>query len=116
MSLAIATVIDKYVDTKRGHLIFTITPSGTYPTGGDTLNLSGLMPGSSLVPTWVEINGVSGFFYSYVNGTTQANGKVKVFVEQAVATNTPLAEHSNAAYVAGVTGDTITVYCEFKLR
>lgn len=116
MPLAIGTVIDKYYDGKRGHIIFTITPSGTYPTGGDTLNVAGLLPGSSLIPTWTEINGISGFGYSYVNGTTQANGKVKVFVEAAVATNTPLAEHTNVTYVAGVTSDTITVYMEFKTR
>lgn len=115
MALA-ATLVDRYFDGKRGHLIITITASGSYTTGGDTLSLAGLMPGSATVPTWAEIQGVNGFVYAYVAGTTQANGKVKVFVEATVATNTPLAEHTAVAYVAGVTGDTITAYIEFKVR
>lgn len=116
MALAVGSVVDKYFDGKRGHLIITITASGSYTTGGDTLSLANLMPGSGALPTWAEINGINGFSYSYVAGTTQANGKVKVFVEATVATNTPLAEHSAATYVAGVTGDTITAYIEYKVR
>lgn len=117
MALAIGTVIDKYFDGKRGHVIFTITASGNYATGGDTLDLTALkLPGIGQIPTWTEIVGVNGFTYSYVNGTTLANGKMKVFVEATVATNTPLAEHTAVAYVAGVTGDTITAYAEFKVR
>lgn len=110
------TVIDKYFDGKRGHMIIGVTASGNYSTGGDTLNLANLIPGAGTLPTWVELQGINGFVYAYAAGTTQANGKMKVFVEQAVATNTPLAEHSAAAYVAGVTGDTITGYVEFKVR
>src|SRR5215813_12285789 len=102
--MALSLVINKKkYDGKRLEIVGTITASGSYTTGGDTLSLAGLGIQSSLIPFYVEINGVSGFFYAYVNGTTQANGKVKVFVEQAVATNTPLGEHSAAAYVAGVT-------------
>lgn len=115
MALA-ASVTDQYFNTKRLVVIGTITASGSYTTGGDTLSLAGLVKGSGQLPTWCEIQGISGFTYAYVAGTSQATGKMKVFVEQTVATNTPLAEHSAASYVSGVTSDTITFYAEFKLR
>lgn len=116
MALAISSVIDKYFDGKRGHVIVGITASGNYTTGGDTLSLAGLIPGSATIPTWGEITSVAGYVYSYVNGTTQANGKMKVFVATTTGANIPLAEHTAAAYAAGVTGDTIVGYFEFKVR
>lgn len=115
MALAV-TVIDKYFDGKRGHMVIGVTASGNYATGGDTLNLAGLMPGAGTLPTWVELQGINGFIYAYAAGTTQQNGKVKVFVEGTVSANAPLIEHTAAAYVAGVTSDTITGYVEFKVR
>lgn len=112
----VAAITKQYYDGKKVHVIGTITASGSYTTGGDTLSLTGLNIKSSQVPYWLEVQGVNGFNYAYVVGATQATGKVKVFVLQAAATNTPLAEHTAAAYVAGVTGDTITFYAEFEIR
>jgi len=112
----VAAVTKQYYDGKKVHVVGTITASGSYTTGGDTLNLQLLGIKSSQVPYWFEVQGVNGFIYAFVAGTTQANGKVKAFVEATVATNTPLAEHTAAAYVAGITGDTITFYAEFEIR
>lgn len=86
-----------------------IVPSGTYPTGGDTLNLNGLLPGigAGQIPKSVFIAGQAGFMYQYVNGTKMADGKMKVLVATTGGTNLPLGEHTNVTYVAGVSGDTI---------
>lgn len=116
MALTVSSVIDKYFDGKRGHVIVVITASGSYTTGGDTLSLAGLMPGSATIPTWGEVTSVAGYVYSYVNGTTQANGKMKVFVATTSGANIPLAEHTAAAYAGTVTADTIVGYFEFKVR
>jgi len=118
--MALAVVItNKRYDTKTVRVWFTVTASGTYPTGGDTLSFAGLgLQGVSLAPLWCEVQGINGFIYAYVFGSpaSLSNGKMKAFVEQAVATNTPLAEHTNVAYVAGITGDTIVGYADFLLR
>lgn len=86
-----------------------ITASGSYTTGGDTLNLNGILPavGAGQIPRIVLIAGQSGFVYQYVNGTKMADGKMKVLVATTSGTNAPLQEHGATSYVAGVTGDTI---------
>lgn len=116
MPIAVTTT-DSWHDTKRLHVVGTLVFSGTYPTGGDTLNfqsVKGVL--SSLPPVWCDVQGQAGFKYEFATGTTIANGKVLVRVEAAVGTNTPLAEHTNVAYVAGVTGDTVDFHAIFKLR
>lgn len=115
MPLAV-TVNKKKYSGKWLEVMMTIVPSGTYPTGGDTLNLSALGIQSSLVPYFVVIYGIAGFLYSWVPGTTQANGKMKVLVATTGGANIPLAEHTNVTYVAGVSGDTITMKAQFELR
>jgi hypothetical protein len=107
MAIAIAIksrTFDYGTETVRG----TMTFSGNYVAGGDTANLSGatsLLGERALfsggVPLAVWITGINGYNFSYVNGTTPANGKVKV----ATASNT---EHAAAGYVAGVSGDTVS--------
>lgn len=117
MALAVTKQFEKW-DGKVLRVWFAVVASGSYPTGGDTLNFTGLGIHSSLAPIWAEIQGISGFGYNYVFGSpaSQANGKMKVFVEATVATNTPLAEHTAATYVAGVTGDAIVGYADFLIR
>lgn len=93
-----------------------LTFSGSYSTGGDTVNLAGLVPGVGKAPPLkVDINGQSGAEYRWVPGTTMSNGKVKVMVETTVATNTLLSEHTAVSYVAGVTGDTVYADVECEL-
>lgn len=116
MAIAITTA-DSWYDGKRLHVIGTLVFSGTYPTGGDTLSFSGVKGIlSSQPPVWCDVQGQAGFKYEFATGTTIANSKVLVRVEAAVGTNTPLAEHSNVAYVAGVTGDTVDFHGIFKMR
>lgn len=91
-----------------------IVPSGTYPTGGDTLDFSGIgdLPVSQ-PPKMIFLSGQAGFVYSFVPGSTLANGKVKVFCNTAGASNAPLGEHTNATYAGGVSGDTIDFLAVF---
>jgi hypothetical protein len=64
----------------------TVALSGTYPTNGDTLDLSQLGVPSSSIPFFVELleqtpspGPASGYAFSYLPGTTQANGVMEVF-------------------------------------
>ena len=84
----------------------------TYATGGVTCDFSGTVP-SSKVPLRVELTGKAGFIYTYDPGTTIANGKVMVFVNTAGGADTALGQHTAAAVVAGVSGDTIRFTADF---
>lgn len=107
---------------KMLRIYFTVTPSGSYATGGDTLDLTAVfgttgLPGYSFptasLPERVEIQSVKPtsaaqtnlFEYSYVPGTTLANGKFQVFT--GAAAQTALTELSAGAYPAGVTAHVI---------
>lgn len=119
LALATPTVTDSWFDGKRLHVVGTIAIGAsplTYAAGGPVLNFNGVGILSGQVPTRVSIEGQAGFIYRYIKGTTIANGTVTVFAEGTVATNAPLVEHSTAAIVAGVSGDTIAFYAIFKLR
>lgn len=94
-----------------------VTASGSYPAGGDTLDLTDLsgalgqfgVPDGQL-PMWTEIHseasgGASGYVYAYRPGTAQDDGKVQVL--ESAGSGAPLAELGAGAYPAGVTGDKI---------
>ena len=104
------------VDVTQDSLLVrgTLVASGSYVAGGDTLDFSakGDLP-VSIAPRDVFIHGVAGFVYEFVRGTTLANSKVKVRVDGAGGVNVALGEHTAVAYVAGVTGDTITFLAIF---
>lgn len=89
--------------------IGTITISaGDYATGGIALNLlqSGIK--AQRVPLVMEVSGIAGFTYAYVNGTDASNGLLKIFVQDAVAQD-PLVELTDeSAMPAGVLADTIS--------
>lgn len=119
LSTGVVTVTDSWYDGKRQHVVGTIAIGAsplTYAAGGTVtaFNASGVQ--SSLAPSFVLVNGIGGFIYRYVPGTTIANGKLMVFAEGTVATNAPLVEHTVAAVAAGVSGDTISFYAVFKVR
>lgn len=109
-----------------------LTFSGSYSTGGDTLDLGQLFgtqlvgnsaapPGFSLslvtntAPSlWVgEINSqppasgssASGYLYYFKGGTNLNNCKVQIL--QSAAAGNPHTELSAGAYPAGITGDTV---------
>lgn len=115
---AVFTTTDSWHDSKRLHVVGTLALSGTYPAaGGEILNLAGVKGVlSSLPPVWGMIKGISGFMYEWLVGTTIANGAVKVRVNTTPGVNSPFPEHTNVAYVAGVTGDSINFHFIFKLR
>jgi len=94
-----------------------ITASGSYTTGGDTLDLTAFLgvlgqfgvPGDQL-PLWADIqslssSGDSGYVYALRPGATQAGCKLQVF--QCAGSAAPFAELAQTTYPAGVTGDTI---------
>lgn len=115
-ALTSVTVTDFWYDGKREHVVGTITiAAGDYVSGGLTVNFQGIPQiKSSLLPSYVVINGLIGYKYTYLPGTTIANGTIKIFIEQTVATNTPLGEHTAVTLSGNVTGDTITFYAIFK--
>ena len=109
--MAIAVTVSKsWHDGKKFHAVGTLAFSGSYTTGGDTVDLSGGPTKSSRVPIRVTVGGQSGFIYKFAPGTTIANGKVLVFGQQPTSATTgiiALDQIAAAAYPAGVTGDTV---------
>jgi hypothetical protein len=102
--------------------LFTATfsaPTDTYATGGITMDLTqanNLSSTSSLPLTvWVQaINAqpaTNQHYYQYVQGTTQANGKVQIFEGAAEKTNT---QAMNAG--GNENADTIRVVAVFTRR
>lgn len=106
--MPVALVLKSVRHTRRHkEMEYTPTFSGTYPTGGDTVDLTGatnpsLLPGGKpgqALPESLQVIGASGGDGGeMVIGTTNANHKLKLFS----AANTELA---NAAYNAALTGD-----------
>ncbi len=86
----------------------TVAFSGSYTTGGDTLDLSQ----QPLIPTTqpsiqLTLQGQSGYTYVFVPGSALNNGKVKIYS----AGQTELAA---GAYPGAITGDTVTFQGAFK--
>lgn len=111
---AVFALLKQFDEGTFRHVIGTVVFSGTYAgTGGDTLDLTnkGILAGS--IPIDGFINGSAGFRYEWAVGTTLANGKVKIRINDAGGANAANAEHSNASVVAGVTGDTIKAHFYF---
>jgi hypothetical protein len=119
MALAF-TLVDSWDDGQRIHVAGTVAASGSYATGGDTLDLSGL--GALGVPTAQPpvkgtgaMDGLAGYDYCFSPGAAPDANKVKIFEQGASAG--AFAELAAGAYPAGITGDTITFYGVFpKLR
>lgn len=57
--------------------------SSTYPTGGDTVDFSTLpLIKTSRAPVNVDVAGVvAGYHLEWIPGTTQKNGKLKIYVD-----------------------------------
>ena len=119
MSLAIT--IGRMTQTNNQiRVLFEVTASGNYTTGGDTLNFLtatypiGMGPYFTKPPQFVTMQSQpvgaagSGYVYGFVGGTTPANGKMQVF--QSAGSAAPLAEIAGAptAYPAGVLADVIS--------
>lgn len=109
---------DHEIGQKFERVYGTLVFSGNYNTGArDAINFSTLSGGvagmgvkSNKIPVNVFIQGVNGYSYGYIPGTTRDNGTVKISTGGAAElTGAP------TAYPAGVTGDTITfeaIFCK----
>lgn len=112
---AALTVTKKKYDGKQLFIYGTIALTGSYVQGGDTLTLAGLGIQSSLVPFAAQFESQIGTAaqainqYTWVPGTTQANGKIRCFIGA-------VAELAAGAYPAAATGDLISATFVFELR
>ena len=107
------TLVDSWDDGKRIHVAGTVAVSGSYTTGGDTLDLS---PIEALgVPTtkppiagtaWMD--GLAGYDYIFAPGAAISSNRMKVF-EQASAAGA-FSELAAGSYPSAITGDTVTFY------
>jgi len=94
------------VDSSASNFVYaiaTLTFSGNYPTGGDTLDFTTVadkLPSTTVVQAFAESqNGNSGY-YVPVQGTALNNWKLKAFVGGGT-------EISAGAYPGSVTGDIV---------
>jgi hypothetical protein len=106
---------DSWADERRIHVTGTVTASGSYSTGGDTIDLSQFpIIGSTQPPiagtSWMD--GLAGYDYVFTPGTGLNNGKVKIFQQGSSAGAFP--ELASGAYPGAITADTITFYGIFK--
>lgn len=106
------TITQKSMAGKYTIVTGTIVFSGSYATGGDAMVLTGLQIPGTVAPRFVFVTGQGGYMYQYV-GTTRSNGKVKVFQATTTGANIPLAEHTAAAYAAGVSSDGVSFIAFF---
>jgi hypothetical protein len=108
-------MIDTWDDGQRIHLAGTIAASGSYTTGGDTIDLSqNPIVASSQAPiqgtAWMD--GLAGYDYVFYPGPAMNNGAMKVFQQGSSAGAFP--ELAAGAYPGAITSDVITFYGIFK--
>jgi hypothetical protein len=86
----------------------TLAFSGSYTTGGDTLDLTQqpLVP-STQVPIQATIQGQSGYNYVFVPGTALNNNKVKIYTSGQT-------ELASGAYPAAIVNDIVSLQAAFK--
>lgn len=109
------SLVDTWDDGKRVHVTGTVAASGSYTTGGDTVDLSQFpLIASTQAPiqgtAWMD--GLAGYDYVFAPGAAMNSGKVKMFQQGASAGAFP--ELAAGAYPAAITGDTISFYGIFK--
>lgn len=89
----------------------TISVNGdNYKTGGIALSFALPLVKAQRAPKRVDIQGIAGYIYRYVPGTTVADGKLMIFAQtNAAAEDAPLGELTNGnAIPAAVQADTIS--------
>src|ERR1700719_342092 len=109
------SLVDTWDDGKRIHVSGTIAASGSYATGGDTLDLSQTPIVASSQPpingtAWMD--GLAGYDYVFTPGAAMSSNKVKIFQQGASAGAFP--ELAAGAYPGAITADSITFYGIFK--
>ena|SRR5579872_877985 len=106
------------IGERSATLYVTLTASGSYTTGGDSLDFTKItFPGGISFPIqsvphqgWVQSQpaaggSASGYLYAYLNGAAITGCKLQVF--NSGGSGNPHVELSAGAYPGGVTGDTI---------
>jgi hypothetical protein len=114
MALAFS-LVDTWDDGKRIHVGGTVSISGSYSSGGDTIDLSQSPVIAATQPpvqgtAWMD--GLSGYDFVFSPGAAMNNGKVKVFQQGGSAG--AFAELAAGSYPAEITSDTVTFYGIFK--
>ncbi len=95
-------------------IVFT----GTYASGGDTLDLTEIAKIARCAgrkPYRWTVKGRAAV-YEFEPGTTVANGLIHAMMNSAGGTNGVLTEHSNVSVVSGVANDTIIATFFFSNR
>ena len=97
-----------------GHNLFyaigTLTFSGSYPTGGDTLDFTTVadkLPSAQIIQVFADSQNGNAGYYVPVQGSALNNWKVKCF--QGGGT-----EISSGAYPGSITGDIVAFQAQFK--
>jgi hypothetical protein len=96
------------VDASGRNLVYaigTLTFSGSYSTGGDTLDLTSIsekLSSSQIVQIVIDSLNGNNMYYVAVVGNALNNHKIKIFSAGGT-------EVSAGAYPGGVTGDTVQV-------
>jgi hypothetical protein len=105
------SLVDTWEDGKRIHVSGTVAASGSYTTGGDTLDVSAfpvVASGSAPIQGTAWMDGLAGYDYVFSPGSAMNNGKVKIFAQGSSAGAFP--ELAAGTYPGAITGDTITFY------
>jgi hypothetical protein len=116
LNMALAfTLVDTWDDGQRIHVAGTVSASGSYSTGGDTLDLSQYPQiAATRAPiqgtSWMD--GLAGYDYVFSPGAAMNNGSVKIFQQGGSAG--AFSELSAATYPTTITSDVITFYGIFK--
>ena len=94
------------VDASGRNLVYAVaglTFSGSYPTGGDTLDFTQVadkLPSTQLVQAFAESQNGNAGYYVAIAGSAMNNWKLKAFTAGGT-------EVSAGAYPGSVTGDTV---------
>lgn len=106
MAIAIS-LLSNNVDSSASNFVYaiaTLTFTGNYPTGGDTLDFTAVadkLPSTSVVQAFAESQAGNGLnFYVAVAGTSLNNWKLKSFIPAGT-------EITSGAYPGTVTGDVV---------
>lgn len=104
------SIVDHWSDTKRIHLIASLTVSGNYPSGGDSIPLTNPLIKSGSSPNYAVASGIGG--YNYVVTTTP--GAIPMAATLRVYVDSTGLELTTGAYPGGLTAQSIQLYMIFN--
>lgn len=117
-AVAVITVekvwMDGFMQYVLGTIAITVSPA-VYVANGILMSLRDPAIKASRAPVDVRVQGQGGFMYSYVKGTDNSDGLLRVFAQtNAAVEDDPLGQLAAAAIPAGVSGDTIRFKATFQ--